>query len=96
MKICHGSLAFLAFLEKNIKISVGIDISLQFKPYYHPACHTDVLFKEQEVYLPVSHCIWYCNGRLTQRTCTFITYVITVRVTPHRSELPFRKVGDHP
>ena len=30
MKICHGSLAFLAFLEKNIKISVGIDISLQF------------------------------------------------------------------
>lgn len=26
MKICHGSLAFLAFLEKNIKISVGIDI----------------------------------------------------------------------
>ena len=55
MKICHGSLAFLAFLEKNIKISMGIDISLQFKSYYHPACHTDVLFKEQEVYLPVSH-----------------------------------------
>lgn len=96
MKICHGSLAYLAFLEKNIKISVGIDISLQFKSYYHPACHTDVLFKEQEVYLPVSYCIWYCKGRLTQRACTFITYVITVSVTPHRSELPFGKGGDHP
>lgn len=62
----------------------------------HPACHTDVLFKEQEVYLPVSCCIWYCKGRLTQRAYTFITYGIRVSVTPHRLGLPFRKGGDHP
>ena len=94
----YDSFLFFFYLNKKRRLIILRFDLVGMVPHLlnHPACHTDVLFKEQEVYLPVSCCIWYCKGRLTQRTYTFITYGIRVSVTPHLLGLPFRKGGDHP